>query len=319
MFFGGIIMLYALTEKEIKKVKLQEVSSDTICVGYLTLDELEQSFDKLEIKRNVIQDCLMADQTHFHTSVDTYDDFSFGIINILNVIKVREPKDRVAFIIKKKQFILVKLIDEDDSCKKMFESAVARFKQNVTLGKVIFGILESLLLNGNKPLEITEHKIMEMEQELVNGKIDQHLNKEIFNLRKNLLLLKNYYEQLIDIGEELQENKNDLFVEEDLRYFRIFTLKSERLSNNTQVLSENLIHLREALDASLNYSLNKVMKLFTVITTIFLPLTLVVGWYGMNFTNMPELTWKYGYFTVIVISIFIVTVCLILFRKKKYF
>lgn len=316
--FGGVIMFYILNEKTIEKANLEDLNSDITGIGYLTMEELKQNFERLKINANIFHDCI-ADQTHFRTSVDTYDDFSFGIINIVNVMNVKEPRDRIAFLMKKKQFILVKLIDEDDSCRIMFESAIGRFKQNATMGKVIFGILESLLLNGNKALENTEQKIMKMEQRLVDGSIDHHLNREIFNLRNELSILKNYYEQLVDIGEELQENANDLFTEEELKYFRIFTVKSQRLSNNTQALSENLIHLREALDATMNYSLNKTMQLFTVVTTIFLPLTLIVGWYGMNFTNMPELTWKYGYLTIIIISVLVVTVCLILFKKKKYF
>ena len=310
-------MFYALNGKEAIKVELQDLESDAINAGYLTLEELEENLVELGIDKNVLTG-FMADQTHFHTSVDAYDNFSFGIINIVNVMNVNEDKDRMAFIIKKNQFILVKLIDEDGSCKEMFESAVGRFKQNITLGKVIFGILDRLLSNGNKSLESTEQKIMIMEQNLVSGRIDELLNRDIFNLRKDLSILKNYYEQLFDIGEALQENENDLFGTEDLRYFGIFAAKAERLSKNTHALGENLIHLREALDASLNYSLNKIMKVFTVISIIFLPLTLIVGWYGMNFTTMPELTWKYGHLAVIVLSLLEVAVCLILFKKKKF-
>ena len=311
-------MFYIIKENEAKKVEFHDLSNDDISVGYLTMEELEENIDNLGINKNIINDCL-ADQINLRTSVDAYDDLSFGIINIVNVMNVKEAKDRMAFIIKKNQFILVKLIDEDDSCREMFENAVGRFKQNATLEKVIFGILERLLSNGVKSLEITEQKIIIMEQNLVNGNLNQNLNRDIFNLRKELSLLKNYYEQLFDIGQELQENENDLFNEENLRYFRIFAVKAERLSNNTQVLCDNLIHLREALDASLDYSLNKIMKVFTVVTTIFLPLNLMVGWYGMNFKNMPELSWQYGYFGVMIISVLIVTVSLIVFKKKGFF
>jgi magnesium transporter len=61
------------------------------------------------------------------------------------------------------------------------------------------------------------------------------------------------------------------------------------------------------------------MKVFTVITTIFMPLTLIVGWYGMNFKYMPELNWKYGYLTVIIASILVVSGCIFFFKKKKLF
>ena len=60
------------------------------------------------------------------------------------------------------------------------------------------------------------------------------------------------------------------------------------------------------------------MKILTIVTTVFLPLSLVVGWYGMNFINMPELTWKYGYPAIIVISVLIVALCLWIMKKKKF-
>jgi magnesium transporter len=60
------------------------------------------------------------------------------------------------------------------------------------------------------------------------------------------------------------------------------------------------------------------MTLLTVITTIFMPLTLIAGWYGMNFRYMPELGWSLGYPVVIGISIAIVIACLVFFKKKNW-
>ena len=54
-----------------------------------------------------------------------------------------------------------------------------------------------------------------------------------------------------------------------------------------------------------------------MVTTIFLPLTLIAGWYGMNFPGMPEFEWKYGYPAVIVISILIIVLEILYFKKKK--
>ena len=311
-------MFYVLDEKEIRQANLEETEENVTGVAYLTLEELKEQHENLGISSTIVADCI-ADQTHFRTGIDIYDECSYGIINIVNVMNVNDPKDRIAFIIKKNQFYMVKLIDSDDSTKDMFENAVGRFRQNATLEKVIYGILERLLANGNKALEIMEQKIMEMEQRLIDGHIKQDLNKEIFKLRHDVSIQKNYYEQLYDIGVDLQENENGLFDKEDLRYFKIFADKAERLSDNTKLLQDSLIHLRETLDASLNYSLNNKMQVFTIVTTIFSPLTLIVGWYGMNFKYMPEISWKYGYFAVILLSFFVVIMCLILFKKKKLF
>ena len=60
------------------------------------------------------------------------------------------------------------------------------------------------------------------------------------------------------------------------------------------------------------------MKILTIVTTIFLLLSLVAGWYGMNFVNMPELTWTYGYPAVIAVSVLVVLICLWIMKKKTF-
>ncbi len=310
-------MFYSIHNKEIREISLEQLDFHDICVGYLTLDELKSCYQELGLSEVAVKDC-MTDFTHFRTSMDVYDEFSFGMINIVDILNLSTRRNRIGFFIKKNLFVVVKIIDKEDSIRQMFLDAIGRFRQNATMEKGIYGVLERLLSSGNRGLVMTERQIIAMEREVVNGKVDPELNTEIFDLRNRLSTLKNYYEQLIDIGESLQENENDLFEEEDLRYFKIFTDKSERLSNNTQLLCDNLIHLREAMDATLNYNLNNTMKLFTMVTIIFQPLTLIVGWYGMNFKYMPELGWRFGYLYVIVLSIVVVGAILYWFKKRKF-
>lgn len=91
-----------------------------------------------------------------------------------------------------------------------------------------------------------------------------------------------------------------------------------RLKNEAQILREYGLQIRELFQAEIDIRQNRIMKILTIVTTIFLPLTLVAGWYGMNFSNMPELSWKYGYPAVIVISLVIVMICLWTMKKKKF-
>ena len=65
--------------------------------------------------------------------------------------------------------------------------------------------------------------------------------------------------------------------------------------------------------------MNQTMKHLTVLTTIFFPLTIIVGWYGMNFQSMPEFLWKYGYLYVILLSVAVVLLLLWIAKKKKWF
>ena len=70
--------------------------------------------------------------------------------------------------------------------------------------------------------------------------------------------------------------------------------------------------------SGLSYKMNEIMKVLTLIATIFIPLTFVVGLYGMNFKNMPEIEWDYGYYMVLVIMGVMVAGMLIYYRKKKW-
>ena len=158
-----------------------------------------------------------------------------------------------------------------------------------------------------------------LETRILKERVDAAFINEILLMKKELMYMWNYYDQLIDIGEVLRDNDNEMFPPENVRRFATFTERTMRLSENVKHLKEYAVQLRETHDAMLDYNLNNIMKLFTVITTIFLPLTLIVGWYGMNFVNMPELTWRYGYLGVIIFSVVVVGICIIAFKKYKLF
>ncbi|MNJ57691.1 Magnesium transport protein CorA [compost metagenome] len=77
-------------------------------------------------------------------------------------------------------------------------------------------------------------------------------------------------------------------------------------------------NLREAYQSSIANRANEIMRVFTAITTIFIPLTLITGIYGMNFDNMPELHWKYSYYVVIGIMVILGAGMYYLFRKRDW-
>ena len=138
------------------------------------------------------------------------------------------------------------------------------------------------------------------------------------DIRGNLLDLRVHYEQLIDLAQELQENENGFFREENLRYFNMFTERVIRLQATVTGQREYVTQLRDLIQSQLDERQNRIMTVLTVITSIFLPLTLIAGWYGMNFRYMPELDWRWSYPAVLVVSVLIVVCCLVLFKKKKW-
>jgi magnesium transporter len=112
--------------------------------------------------------------------------------------------------------------------------------------------------------------------------------------RKKLFNLKRYYEQLAEVTSSIERSENEIIDKKALRYFHMLTARCERLFHGVLNLRDYVTQVREAYQAQMDIGLNKVMKLFTVITAVFLPLTLITGWYGMNIP-MPEFRWAYAY------------------------
>ena len=185
------------------------------------------------------------------------------------------------------------------------------------LERFLYDLLETIIAGDLPMLEQTEKKLNHIEDDIMRGSING-FPPEMNDIRGDLLDLRVHYEQLIDLGQELQENENNFFKEENLRYFHMFTERVIRLQNMVSGQREYVTQLRDLLQAQLEVRQNTIMTVLTVITTIFLPLTLIAGWYGMNFIHMPELSWAYGYPVIIIISVTIVAACLIWFKKQKW-
>ena len=137
-------------------------------------------------------------------------------------------------------------------------------------------------------------------------------------IRGDIRDLRRHYDQLIDLGQELEENENNFFKPENTRYFRLFTDRMSRLHDTANSIRDYTVQIRDLYHTQMEIKQNRIMTLLTVVTTIFMPLTLIVGWYGMNFRYMPELESRWGYPIVIIISLAIIIFSLLFFKKKKW-
>jgi len=102
--------------------------------------------------------------------------------------------------------------------------------------------------------------------------------------------------QLDDMVCALLEDENGYFCENELRMFRMVEKQSGRLRDEAaRTLREYVLQVRELFQAEIDIRQNRIMKTLAIVTTIFLPLSLVAGWNGMNFVDMLKLRWRYGY------------------------
>lgn len=307
-------MLYQVTKNAF--IQTNDLPSEALGVGYITVEELEKMAPILGFYTSTVRQC-REEVRYFRSSMEVYDHYSFGTIK--RTTGDENGEDCIAIYIKRGLFLVVDIRDSDGSTRRAFEAVLKRFPAaTVTLEKLIFAFLDAMIEGDGKLLEDMEFSLSGLEEQILFNHAEDGFIGYLLGERRRLLLLRNYYEQLIDVGKALEENENDIFAEEDLRYFKIFTDKAERLERNVRSLREQLMQLREAYQSMLDIRLNRIMKIFTALSAVFLPLNFITGWYGMNFKSMPELGWSRGYPYVITLAILVALVCILLFRRKKW-
>jgi magnesium transporter len=222
---------------------------------------------------------------------------------------------RFAFALDEKGVVF---IDDSGKAEQMI-AAIRRTKRwrEPSLERFLYDFLEQIVEDDLSIMERYEAELNGIEDMILNSHEQGDIARvnEIHNDIRKLLV---HYEQIIDMTQELEENENGFFKEENLRYIHLFMNLLARRHDSAASLRDYTMQVRDLYHAQLEERQNRVMTLLTVVTTIFMPLTLIVGWYGMNFRYMPELEWRWGYPVVIAVSVIIAIACLIFFKKKKW-
>ena len=183
---------------------------------------------------------------------------------------------------------------------------------------VFFELIEFFLKDDMPYLQRYDDRLSELEESLVSGETP-YPNHSILRIRRMLSAFASYYEQLSDVVDTLRETAVKA---DEKRAVELWTALSDRiktLQSTVSVMAEYSVQLREMHDAQVNMRQNEIMTVLTIVTALFAPLTLIAGWYGMNFFNMPELTFRYGYAAVCTVSVLCVIAEIIFFKRKKWF
>ena len=185
------------------------------------------------------------------------------------------------------------------------------------LERFLYEFLEYIVKDDLHLMEGMEKELDEFEDRILAE--EDHLDLERINrIRSQMRELCIHYEQLIDMTQELEENENGFFKEKDLHYLHLFMNRMLRLSDIAASVRDHTAQVRDLYQTQLDVRQNRTMTLLTVVTTIFMPLTLITGWYGMNFRHMPELEYRWSYPVVFLVCLAIAIGCLVFFKKKKW-
>ncbi len=244
--------------------------------------------------------------------VDPYPGFIAGVLTVPE--KGGRRTYRSAFYVTAERLIFI----EDDGFIERRLAALARTRRWKTpcAGIALASLLNDVIDDDMEYLEAIEDALGEIEEGVLDRRLDS-FNRTMIDIRKELLLRTRFYSQLRGLAMELEEDENGLFNDALERQYNLLADRAARLEGYCQALREYSVQIREVYQASVDLMQNNTMKLLTVVATIFMPLTLIAGWYGMNFVHMPELKWAYGYPAVIALSLAVAAVLIWWFKKKK--
>ena len=307
------IMSYYILEESIRPCRAEDLSNEMEhrYVAVLTTPEWKHERDRFDMGIELEPD---AQNIHNTKAEVNYDSLT-GTFQLPDRENLKGNDYRFAFAMDEKGIVF---IDDSGRAEQMIDTIRRTRKwREPSLERFLYDFLEQIVDNDLAIMENYENELDQIEDKIITtqGEVNMARVNEIRSDVRELLV---HYEQIIDMTQELIENENGFFSEENLRYIHLFMNLMSRRHDSAVSLREHTMQVRDLYNVQLDVRQSRTMTILTVVTTIFMPLTLITGWYGMNFRYMPELGWRYGYIVVIAISIVIVIFCLILFRKKKW-
>ncbi|MBQ7822664.1 MAG: magnesium/cobalt transporter CorA [Bacteroidaceae bacterium] len=301
-------LLSVLKDQYINWIQVSGMS-DTDMIGDLG--------DLLGLHRLDIQDILTAQHV---SKIEIYEDKTMLLFNSFSY-KDKELQQEHICIVLGQNFV----VSFQESSFPLFDNVLKAIEANTTKVRgrsadFLFGLLcNNVLSNYIETVAFLEDDLGDLEEELSTGNPEdefsirlQQKRHDYLQMRKSVIPLKENFNKLIF-------NDNGLVKGENLIYLSDLQDRLNFIVQSLEICHETMKSLMELYVSNNDMKMNEVMKRLTAVTTLFIPLTFVVGVWGMNFRFMPELDWKYGYLTAWIVMLLIAIAVGWYIRKKKWF
>jgi len=308
---------FFLIKETLVKANIEEfLSGEFEYVSIMSHAGFREYCEKLGFDIDIDLSVFSEEAQVFVTKAEVNYDSLTGTFTIPNRDDLYESDFRFKFVLDEKGIVFV---DETG----YVEKALVRISNSKkwrypSLERFLFDFLEDITKGDLMLIEKLDSELDEIEDQVMEGDFDNEGIKRVTEIRRYVQELRIHYEQLHDFCQELIENENHFFLENDLRYFRNYLDRITRLEDIISSLRDHTMQIRDLYNYRQDEKQNKLMSVLTVVATIFMPLTLLTGWYGMNFEYMPELDEPAAYWIFIGISVSIVIFNIVFFRKKKW-
>lgn len=295
---------------EVTPVQSINLCTDTLCVAVTGVEKLKD----LPFSDILPHQLIEKEKAVRLTRLWELDGCLYCTLNI--PVKKDDAQHRAKLSLVVKENLVVLILHNDYAQTVLNRFTLSPFSKKETSGRFVYEFLEKIVDSDLVYLEDTEKRLGALEEQVLGG-VFERFNHKIVPLKKELMQFHNFYAQLLDVADKLKDNGDGYLKEAS--YFSYLAEKTELLLNYTEMLRGYTIQITELYQTQIDAKQNRIMKLLTGVTTIFLPLTVITGWYGMNFKNMPELGWAFGYPMIIAVSLVILAACFWYFKKNDFF
>ncbi|MEJ6655607.1 MAG: magnesium/cobalt transporter CorA [Pseudomonas sp.] len=180
-----------------------------------------------------------------------------------------------------------------------------------------YALLDAVVDHYFEMLEFLGEQVEALEDQVIDAPGPDTLAR-IHHYRREMLLLRKSIWPLREVLSRLSRDESQLITEETRLYLRDVHDHAIHVIDNIDTIRELLVSMLDLYLSSVSKRTNEIMKVLTIFASLFMPLTFIVGVYGMNFDVMPELRWPWGYPAVMAVMLLIVMGLLAFFRRRRW-
>ena len=279
-------------------------------------ETIDQICDYFKIHPLIQENILSKSQ---RLKVEEFTDHLFIVLKRIQPNGDIVKAGHVSLIVGKNYLISFQDNDEDDFSKVKEEIRTNKGKiRSEGPDYLVYRIMDGIIDQTFSIMEKTGEKVESIENELVANPQQSILNK-IRALKKEVIFIRRSIWPLRDISTWLQRGESTFVKKTTIPYFREIYDHTVQVIEAIELDRETAAEMTDIYLLSISNKTNEVMKVLTIIATIFIPLTFVTGVYGMNFPHMPEMSWTWGYQLIWIVMIVLGITMMIYFKKKKWF
>ena len=262
------------------------------------------------------EDALSANTLPKYDSFERYDFFVFRTIGMHDTHEGVETEKLACFL--GKNFLFTIHAKPNDAIEDLW-GRLPRDARMLQRGVdfILYSILDSLVDRHFPLIEEIEDRIDNI-HDLMFSSPSQILLDELLDLKRNLNVLRRQSLPQRELLNQISRGGARFIRQEHLIYFRDLYDHMYRIGESIDIEREMATSTMEAYLSVVANRTNEIMKVLTIIATIFIPLTFIAGVYGMNFENMPELETEYGYYVAMGFMIIVALIMVVYFRKKRW-